>query len=247
MKGNRKICFAIERPDRNGNFFRFFTLIELLVVIAIIAILAAMLLPALKQARARAQLISCVNQENQLGKAVDFYSSDYDDYFPAVETRTKPFWLMYTNGYVKKSMLLCPGAAVHGIRYGYSGPEGKLRENDYIFNRRLAGPYSSTETDTAPVRRASLTKPSIDIMLVDGRVSQTMGGEYYGRGIPIQYVLNFDPVLGLYSFYDRERHLGLVNVLFTDGHAGMIKNKIEFVNEYQHEGDLNSTGNYINH
>ena len=75
---------------------KIFTLIELLIVIAIIAILAALLLPALRKAREKGEIASCISNLRQLGQVVLSYAGDNEDWMPMCKNATQ---LWYRPGF----------------------------------------------------------------------------------------------------------------------------------------------------
>jgi prepilin-type N-terminal cleavage/methylation domain-containing protein len=132
-----------------------FTLVELLVVIAVIAILAALLFPAVRSAKGRAQRTACLNNLRQINLGVHMYSDDSGDASPspgsgAVSTNVVTLYSAY-KGFMKS----------------YVGLKGASSPQDKLFSCPADTFYPNfVTTNSAPqwqyVRQSLHDQPSFD-------------------------------------------------------------------------------------
>ncbi len=230
-----------------------FTLIELLVVVAIIAILAGILLPALNNAREKAQQTQCLNQIKTMTTAAFMYSDSFDGWLMPVKngplaSRVDAVWsanrtfldiahIKYaayepTYSHYWNAKFVCPkvqmqapaGSSIIGpIFYGLQNFPGGVTQNN---------DYWSSQNHIRPSREVK--SPSSKVFILESFQAPDAGGVNTTATTALetwlQYANSWPPVTGCvidgdYKTYLAYRHGGMrtVNFSFYDGHAANVK------------------------
>lgn len=224
-----------------------FTLIELLVVVAIIALLISILLPALSEAKKRAQEVVCASNVRQLGLAMRHYLDDNNGFYPAdhvqAELDSYITWAPRIRKYIggDTSLFWCPATDV-GVRwqkryerrrpprrdlrfYGYEPGETPLEGREF-FNYGYNGWGVHWFTDiTRGEKQLGLGGHCEDIgadwaELKETRVKRPEDMIAIADSFTdLVWDTWVTPQNGQPRSYPSKRHRGGSEVLFADGHA----------------------------
>lgn len=190
---------------------RSFTLVEMLVVILIINVLAAMLLPALGKALEASKLVSCGNNQKQIGSAINLYASDNFNILPGVWCAPTTWFTQWGgtvgalipylgNSYGKKSCFWCP-----------SNLNGYFNQVNYLANSTILGGFGTF------LRITSIPHPSRNIYVTDSSTDM-------GASLPTYWIVNTasDSSFLLNTFPSPHNDGIGHSVVYADGHVGIV-------------------------